>query len=349
VPTLTERQQRRQAQSRADRQKQDRAGRRPPMTRRVRRRLVGAGALVIVLAVVGTVVATSQSGPHAPGAAAVPTLRAHSLLKAPAASAVVQVGGHAFVTDDVNDRLLRFDMSGRATGSLHLNGRPVAVVAYGSDLWVANMVSNSVQEIAPSTLKVVRSLSVPAGPSSLVALDRRIWIASITANSVSSIDPRRGTLSAPVPLPAGAVRIAAGFGSLWVTGTTDEVTELQPSLVHPSQRSIRVGQVPIGVAVGDGSVWVANTGSGTVSRIDPGRGRVVHQYRTGGQPLALAVVQGTVWVADGTGQTVRTIFPTPASRSLDLSATPRAFLAVGSKVWIAESNPGGVVEVSRRS
>jgi len=100
--------------------------------------------------------------------------------------------------------------------------------------------------------------------------------------------------------------------------------------------------------VGDGSVWVANTGSGTVSRIDPASRRVEHLYRVGGAPLAVTVDQGTVWVADGTGQTVRTIFPAPESRPLELEATPRAFLGMGSDLWIAESNPGGVVQVSPR-
>ena len=35
-----------------------------------------------------------------------------------------------------------------STGSVHLKGRPVAMVADGGDLWVANMVSNSVQEFS---------------------------------------------------------------------------------------------------------------------------------------------------------------------------------------------------------
>ena len=46
---------------------------------------------------------------------------------------------------------------------------------------------------------------------------------------------------------------------------------------------------------------------------------------------------------------MRTIYPAPESRALSLEATPRAMLAVGSGVWIAESNPGGVVEVGASS
>ena len=58
-----------------------------------------------------------------------PTLSSHTLLRLPAASAVAEQGASAWVTDDLRDLLVAFDpATGKAEHSMHLAGRPVAMV-----------------------------------------------------------------------------------------------------------------------------------------------------------------------------------------------------------------------------
>jgi streptogramin lyase len=306
------------------------------------------GAIVVALAAVGLVVRLVAGPSHPPAASRSLTLKPTTLVSAPAASSVVQGDGGAWLTDDLHDRLIRFDpKTGHTEGSVHLSGRPVALVLLGRHLWVADMVSNAVEELTVSTLHVVRTVKVPTGPSGLVALDGRIWVASVIAEDVTPIDASNGTAGPPVPVAGGAVRIAQGFGALWVTGSTDALTEITPGTSGgtPQLRAITVGNGPIGVATGLGSVWVANTAGGTVARVDPTDLKILHTYRVGGDPLTIAVAGGHVWLGDGTAQTLRTVFPTLSARPIALHSTPRALVPVGSTVWVATANPGRILAV----
>jgi DNA-binding beta-propeller fold protein YncE len=313
--------------------------------RRAKRRALGAAGVVLALAgaglIVGYAVAPSKGQPARPVPLVVSTL-----LKVPAASSFVQGGGGAWVTDDFRKRLIRFDpATGHTAGSVALTGRPVAIVLDGQDLWVANMVTNTLEEIRARDLHLLRTVSVPSAPSGLVALGGRIWVASIVASVISPVDPRTGVVGHAVALPEGAVRIAAGFGALWVTGTADKLTEIR--LGHgatPFQmKAFTVGNGPIGVATGLGSVWVANAVAGTVVRIDPATRTIVHTFHVGGDPLTVAVAGGRVWVGDGRTHKLRTVFPAPGLGPVTLDSSPRALLTVGDHVWVATGNPGRVL------
>jgi DNA-binding beta-propeller fold protein YncE len=307
--------------------------------------VVVLGLAVVAAVLVVVFVSTSSKPPPATRATAV----LHTLFKLPSASAVAEGDGAGFATDDLRSLLVSFDPStGHQRGSVHLMGRPVALLLLGRDLWVADMVSDTVQEVDARSLKVVRSVAVPAGPSGLAVLGGQIWVSSLTAGSVSPIDPANGHVGSAVPVPGGAVRIAAGFGALWLTGTTDQLTEVQPGGAEgiPLLHAISTGTGPIGVTTGLGSVWVANAAGGTVARVDPATRRVIHTYRTGGDPLALAVSGGRLWLADGSAERLRTLFPAPGVGPVELASSPRALLAVGSQMWIATANPGRVVEAT---
>jgi hypothetical protein len=346
VPSQSDRHRRRSTQSKADRERRAResAARRKARTRRraliiaiIAMPLVAGGAFAGVLAGQSTSTPPSTAGS---------TIDVSTLLRLPAASALARGDGAAFVTDDLRNRLMRFDpSSGRVARSVHLAGRPVALLMVGTDLWVAEMVSNTVDEYAASDLHKIRSVVVPTGPSSLAFLNGQVWVTSVITNQVTPIGTTGlGPAGPSLPIPAGAVRIVAGFGSLWVTGTDDAVTEISPDnqgggTVLPA---IVTGQGPIGIAVGDGSVWVANATGATVVRIDPATRSVVHTYGVGRDPLTLAVAGGRVWLGDGSGQNLRTLYPAPWSAVLALGSTPRSILAVGGAVWVALANPGRV-------
>jgi streptogramin lyase len=278
-----------------------------------------------------------------------PTLSEQTVLRVPAASALAQANGASFVTDDQRNLLLRFDpATGVVQQSLHLAGRPDAMLFGGGDLWIAEMDSNLVVAVNPATMRVVQSVSVPPGPSGLAVLGSDVWVASVSANEVTPIDEASGTLGTPVQILAGAVRVAAGFGALWVSGSADLVTRVVPAAGDqgpPAQRATTVGQGPIGITTGNGSVWVANSLSGTVSQIDP-TSLAVTNIPAGNDPVSVQVASDNrVYVGLGTEQAVRVVSPSPESKELDLDGTPRELLPVSNGVWVATASPGRVYSV----
>ena len=81
---------------------------------------------------------------------------------------MAQGDGGAWVTDDLRNLVIRFNpTTGKTEGSLHLAGRPVAMVLNHGDLWVASMITNTVDEISATDLKLLKSVPVPNGPSGL--------------------------------------------------------------------------------------------------------------------------------------------------------------------------------------
>jgi hypothetical protein len=133
------------------------------------RRFVVSGAVgVLVLALVGVTAALLGSGGAGAGAGAAQGLSSRTLLRLPAASAVASGDGAGFVTDDQRDVVERFDPATRSVeAATHLSGRPVAMVLHGADLFIAEMVTNTVLEVTASSLKVVRGWRCRR--------DRRVW------------------------------------------------------------------------------------------------------------------------------------------------------------------------------
>jgi YVTN family beta-propeller protein len=291
----------------------------------------------------GTVTSSRTAGPSA--------LQARTLLRIPAASALAQADGSLFVTDDQRNVLVRFNpTTGKVQQSLHLAGRPDAMLLAGGDLWIAEMVNNVVVEVDPGTMAVLHTVAVPDAPSSLAELGADVWVTSLVANEVTPIDMQTGVVGTPVQVLGGAVRVASGFAALWVTGTDDLLTRIVPAAAGagpPAQRTVLVGRGPIGVDTGAGFVWVANAEDGTVSQVDPTTLQVAATLPAGNDPLAIAVTtDNRVFVGSGTAQTVRIVSPAPGSRAVPLSGAPRALLAAGNGVEVATSNPGRVLSVS---
>jgi streptogramin lyase len=277
-------------------------------------------------------------------------LAEQTVLSVPAASALAQGDGASFVTDDQRDLLLRFNAAtGKVEQSIHLAGRPDAMIFSGGELWVAESVNNVVVEVNPHTLAVVQTLNVPAGPSSLAVLNGDVWVSSLQANEITPIHLKTGVLGTPVQVLSGAVRVAAGYNALWVSGTENLVTRIVPAAGDngpPAQRAVTVGQGPIGIATGAGFVWVANAMAGTISQIDPTTMQVAETLSAGDDPLAVAVTpDNRVYVGFGTEQTVRVVSPAPESKTLDLKGTPRVLLPVGTGVWVATASPGKVLSI----
>ncbi len=340
-------------------------------SRRARRNATITSIITItaVVAAVIVVVAGSLAGvgggvgaDGGAGQAAGPASRVAltTLTRQPAVSAVAYGQGSAWLTDDVNDTLVRLDpATGRSVGpALPLPGRPAAVTTTPGRVWVASMVTDTVEEVSDTGAlagPILHDVPVPGGPVGLATGYGLVWVASVIAGDVTAVDPATGRVEASAHLPGGAVRVATGDGGVWVTGSTDTLAEINP---HPVSgrlrwRTFTVGQVPIGVVAGDHAVWVADAGSGTVSELDPVTGQVEATYRSGPDPVAVALVagagHGTVVVADGREDDVRAVGtgagPGGVGPAARLGGTPRQLMTVGGAVWAAVGNPGEVVIV----
>jgi hypothetical protein len=349
-------------QRRLDQSKQDRA-RRPQGGRGEsggarrwdgrRRRLAWVLVAVLIVVVAGIAVPLLLSSSSPPSNQSQQTrLSSRSILQLPAVSALAEQGRAAWVTDDLRNVLVRFDpTTGRQERSVHLPGRPVAMVLARGHVWVADAVDDQVVEVDPATLLIQRSIPVPAEPTSMAVLGGDVWVTSLEAHELTPVDLRTGTAGAPVDVLAGAVRVAAGYGSLWVTGTTDLLTKVTPPAgsAGPQQKTVTVGQGPIGVATGQGAVWVANAAGGTVSEVSASGLFVTQTFHLGGDPLTVAVSGRDVYLGDGTAETVRTVSPSPGLPALRLGTDPRVLLPVAGGVWVGGANPGRVLAVGPAS
>ena len=145
-----------------------------------------------------------------------------------------------------------------------VSSSPAAVlfsdIAFGlGSAWITDRGSNSVTQIAASSLHKVRQVTVGRSPQA----------------------------------------VAAGFGSIWVAnGDDDTVSRLDvgDALDPVAIATIPVGDEPVDVAVGDDSVWVVNRGDRTISRIDPDTGTVAATIELEHEPVRVAAGEGAVWV-----------------------------------------------------
>jgi YVTN family beta-propeller protein len=287
------------------------------------------------------------------GSSSPPGLTLRTLVRPSAAASLASGFGRGWLVDDRRDVLESFVPGTGAvvSTSAKLPGRPVSLVAAFDHLWVASMVSDTVEEVDPQTMRVVHIIAVPSAPSGLAAGDGALWVASIISDTLSRIDPNTASIDGRATLAAGAVRVAFGLGGVWVTGTTDALSDVdpQPDGGRLRVRTVQVGQIPIGVTTGLGSVWVTNSASGTLSRIDPRTLRVQRTLKTGPDPVSVAVAGSLVYVIDGQSDDLR-VLAGPAGQRLpkkrDLPGTPREVIASGSGAWVAVGNPGRVIAAS---
>jgi YVTN family beta-propeller protein len=119
---------------------------------------------------------------------------------------------------------LRWDQVGGGATPITTNYAPLALAFDGNAVWVANMGTNSVQKINPTTGILGAPITVGTGPAGLAFDGSSIWVANMNSNSVQKINPTTGVAGTP----------------------------------------IKVGTNPVGVAFDGSNIWVANSGSNTL-------------------------------------------------------------------------------------
>jgi YVTN family beta-propeller protein len=258
--------------------------------------------------------------------------------------------GAAWVTDNVNDVVLRIDPGRRVVDRIPVGAGPTGVTVGGGKVWVVDQLDRTVSEVDPRARKQVATIQVGNGASAIGFGHGSVWVANTIDNTLSRIDPFQAKVVATIPLGGVPDTIAVAPRGVWVTTESNGRLLLVDPRSDRVTQAIFIGSGPRGVAVGGGSVWVANTPEDTVSRLDPGSGRV-RKINVGAAPVGVAYGHGAVWVANSLGGTVSRIDPrTNSARVVRVGNDPTSVAVVGNGLWVTvlpslESHRGGTVRV----
>jgi DNA-binding beta-propeller fold protein YncE len=317
--------------------------------RRIGRRLVAAGGLLLGVAVAAIVLAVAVDRgeslvavPNSVGVLDPVSLELTAV--APVGSAPTEVA----VSDDwvwvlnANDgtgTISRLDARTRQrVSTFSVGGTPRNIVAAFDSLWVGTT-EGRVFRIDPGSDLVESSWTLPnAGASTAFAVDQgagwlavgpgAVWAGS--SRAISRIDPATGRLrprASPVWGP-----MAFGFGSLWVLGS--ELERLSPVTMR-REATVELAGGFVRVAAGLGSVWVSDDEGQAVLRIDPQQDGISRTYDVGGRPFGLAIGPSAVWVAIDEGTAARIDPGTHEVTTTTVGGAPRGIGIGADAVWIS--------------
>jgi YVTN family beta-propeller protein len=141
------------------------------------------------------------------------------------------------------------------TGSGIAGTFPSAVATGEGSVWIANQGDNTVSQVNPRTVGVVRPISVGNRPSGLAVGDGSVWVTNEAEDVVTRIDISSGS-TRTISVGDGPSGIAFGEDAVWVANSRDgTVSRIEPA-TNDVVETIEVGSRPVGVAVGSHAVWV---------------------------------------------------------------------------------------------
>ena len=317
--------------------------------RRLGRRLVATGAVLLTIAVGAVTFLLTHGSSAAPVATAnsvgvvdpakLDLVQAIPVGKAPTEVAASDEWVWVLNSNDGAGTISKLDARSYVTAStFSVPGTPRNLVAAFDSLWIGT-VEGRVLRIDPATDLVERTWTLPnAGASAIFEEDRGagwlaaghdvLWAGSVRA--ISRIDPKTSRLRHRRISTWGPM--AYGFGSLWIAGR---------NLVQVSGATMkRVATVPettgyVDVATGFGSVWLADDEGRAVVRVDPSQHRVERSYRLGGSPFGVASGRGAVWAASDDGKLARIDPQRGDVEEIRIGGAPRSVDVHRNDVWVS--------------
>jgi peptide/nickel transport system substrate-binding protein len=226
------------------------------------------------------------------------------------------------------------------------------IAVSGGSVWVADGLDGTVSRIDRRASRVVQRIAVGHQPRAVAVGAGSVWVANAGDRTISRIDAKSGKRVATIASGADGQALAVGLGAVWaVDQSTDTVVKVDPA-VERVAKTIPVGAGADAIAVAFGSIWVANGLSGTVSRIDV-RGGVSATVDVGGDPIGLAAAAKRLWIADGSNRRIDAIDPASDRivRKVPIGSRPVAITGAGSALWVSveappEAHRGGTLRVT---
>jgi len=332
----------------------------PGWTQGRRGRLIATGgALVLVAAILGAVIALTRADGNAGILSATPNSIAvidpetnRIVARIPVGDGPNPVGtapngvavgeGAIWVANTDANTVSRIDPAKHAVRqTIAVGGGPAGLAVGATAVWVANGLDGTVSRIDPSTNQAVQTIGVGSGPSGVAYGAGAVWVANSSDGTVSRIDAGTGRVTRILPVAVGATGLAVGFGRVWIASeSTGSIAVLDPRSGQVLSR-IGVGVDPDAVSAGAGAVWVANRADGTVSKIDPTTGAVTGTIRVGRSPDGIAAGPADVWVANGGDGTLTHIDPANDTvRTVRLTNPPQGLAISADGIYVAVRSSG---------
>jgi ABC-type branched-subunit amino acid transport system substrate-binding protein/streptogramin lyase/predicted Ser/Thr protein kinase len=301
--------------------------------RRIGRRLVLAGALLLVAAAIAVAVTELIADPE------------------PAQ------GGLTPVTPD-SVAVLDPD-SNQIEGEVRIPGRPGLIAAGEGSVWVAGDGGGTISSIDSRSLSVETVAPANARVTDITATDDSAWIMDARRNALLRVDAAYGSVDNQLRLTPGLrptrAGVDVGLGAVWVTDGTPRLRKLDQG-DGSVLRIFDAGQPLEDLAVGAGSVWVVSGAAAQVLQVDPSSGSVRARIPisgraglTGPAPIAIAVGENAVWVLNGNTPSVTRIDPSLATVTatipLGVGSNPSAIATGAGSVWVSLTGTGTLARI----
>lgn len=317
-----------------------------------RKRLVAGLAAIVVAAIVVAVLATTGgSDGTASSKAAPPRLIAGKpIYVGPRPTSVNYGFDHLWVAVPKRFRLVRLPVDGKEPAkSVNLRA-PVSdtVAAFGA-IWVASSISHHVIKLDPQTMRVDKSILLPAGDAVVIDADsRHLWIGlrattSAQVSSVIRVDPKTGEQKAFAFGEEGISSLATGGDRVWIPNKRRPVLSALDKRTLERKSSTQVGAGPRGVAYGRGFAWVTSDGANTLAKVSKGL-RQSRLLPTCLKPIGVAVSAPGVWIACNLSDEVWLFDPDQlgSPKKIRVGANPYGIAASGDRAWVTNLADGTV-------
>lgn len=192
---------------------------------------------------------------------------------------------------------------------------PIAVQSDGADLWVANILGNSVSRVRASDGKLLDPPFAMTAPRAvLVAMGRVFVVGGFDPGILSMIDPRQANAALAVTtvssdLPKSGRSLAFDGVRIWIANG-GSVSILTPSDTGPwptTNRNITVGSsAPFGILFDGSNIRVTDSSAGTLVKLDSS-GAVLQTVTVGSGPASPVFDGANIWVPNSTSKSVTVV------------------------------------------
>ena len=278
-------------------------------------------------------------------------LRAGQMIALPSAPGSISVGSrNVWISLPGKGELLRFNPLTGHRRVFRASGRPTAITAGFSALWVADTHARSLVQFNGDSGVQVASTSL-AGTPTAVAVDQKdssAWVAD-SSGAISHVALGGAMIGTPAHITPAATSLVWGEGWVWATNRGDNGLVRVGLGTTGSSTAYATGPRPIAVALDQG-VWTAHA-DGHVTRFDPqfDQLRVNANIRIASELDSIAATERSpfVWAISRRSMTLYRITNTtnPAvTGTVVFTSPPIALAAAPHSVWVATQH-GKVIQI----
>jgi peptide/nickel transport system substrate-binding protein len=161
------------------------------------------------------------------------------------------------INGELGGHVLRIEPeTGRTVDTITTGNSPAALAPNGTDLWVADVLDNSVSRVDP-TGAVTATIPVGRNPHAIAVGDGAVWVADGLDDDVKRIDLSTAAVVTTIPVGRNPAGIAVGARAVWVANQDDGTVSRIDPRSNTVVKTIRIGGSPGGITVAGGTVWVS--------------------------------------------------------------------------------------------